>query len=444
LEADLDLARRIVALAIEAGATQAEATYTVADRFSAEARGEEVAKLEQSVARGVTLRVFVDGAKAALATTDLSGAGLQSFVREAVAAARFVAPDPHAGLPEPGPEPLPSEATLQTYAEDVRARPPEAKIEDGLALERLVRAADPRIVNSSGSRVADTTVALALANSLGFAGSYRSSQVCIGANPIAVDGEIKRSGSYGSAARSYASLEPVAAVAATSARRALDSIGSRKPATMRVPIVFERDVAAAVLGDIFAAVSAANVAVGNSFLAGKIGERVGSDFATIVDDGRLPGALGTSPFDGEGVPTRRTVVFERGFLRTFLYDTYYGRRLGAASTGNAAGGGIAPNNFYLVPGALSFDEVIATTARGVLVLATIGFGTESVTGTYSRGARGVLIENGALAGPLDEFTIAGNLGEMLAGIDAVANDLVFDQSIVSPTFRVAEMIVSGT
>jgi PmbA protein len=221
-------------------------------------------------------------------------------------------------------------------------------------------------------------------------------------------------------------------------------IGARKPPTMRCPVIFERDVASAVLTDLFAAVSAANVATGNSFLAGKVGERIGSALATIVDDGRRPGGLGSSPFDAEGVATRRTVVFERGVLRTFLYDSYYGRRLGAASTGNAAGGAIGPNNFYLEPGADSLQALIAATPRGVLVLDTIGFSTESVTGTYSRGARGYLIEGGEVAHALEEFTIAGNLPEMLAGIDRVASDLVFDQPIVGPSFRVAEMTVSGT
>jgi PmbA protein len=213
---------------------------------------------------------------------------------------------------------------------------------------------------------------------------------------------------------------------------------------MRCPVIFERDVAAQVLGDVFGALNAANVAAGNSFFAGKLGEVVGSPLATLVDDGRLRGGLGTSPFDAEGVPTRRTVVLEGGRLRTFLYDTYNGRRLGAASTGNASGGGIGPNNFYLEPGPDSLEELIAATGRGVLIMDTIGFSTESVTGTYSRGARGYAIENGERAYPIDEFTIAGNLLEMLAGIDAVANDLTFDSTIVSPSFRVAEMTVSGT
>jgi len=439
----LELAGHVVRLATAGGADAAEVTYTEADRFSTEARDREIAKLERSTARTLTLRAFARGAKATLATSDFSPGGLAALVAETVDAARFVGDDPHGGLPDAFAAGVDA-AALRIFADDVRARADEAKIEDALALERLARECDPRIVNSGGSRVADTTVSLALANSRGFAGEYRQSQASLGSNPIAHDGAKLRTASYGTAARAYASLEPVPSVAAVAARRAVEMIGARKPATARCPVIFERDVAAQVLGDIFAAINAANVAVGNSFLAERIGARVGSDLATIVDDGRLPGGLGTSPFDAEGVATQRTVVMERGTLRTFLYDTYYARRLGARSTGNASGGGIGPSNLYLSAGTRTLEEMVAATPRGVLVLETIGFSTESVTGTYSRGARGFAIEGGALAYPIDEFTIAGNLAEMLAAIDLVGSDLVFDQPIVAPSFRVAEMTVSGT
>ncbi len=443
MPAEIDLAREVVELAMRAGATQAEASYTISDRFSTEARAAEVVKLEQSVARGVTLRVFDRGGKATLSTSDLAPERLRDFVREAVDAARFVAADPHGGLPEPG-DCAVDWPDLATYAGDVRARPAEEKIADALALEAVARDTDSRIFNSSGSRIADATSTFALANSHGFAGSFRSSQVAAFSAPIARDGDDKRPGSYGSAARSYATLEPIGSIARKAARKAVASIGARKPATMRCAVVFERDVASLVLSDLFAAVNAANVAIGNSFLASRIGERIGSDLATIVDDGRLPNGLGTSPFDAEGVATRRTVVVAGGVLQTFLYDTYYARRLGAASTGNASGGGIGPNNFYLLPGPGSVEALVASTASGVFVTDTIGFATESVTGTYSRGARGFSIENGELGRPIDGFTIAGNLVAMLGALDAVADDLVFDQGIVSPTFRIAEMTVSGT
>jgi len=441
---ELEVASHVVALATAAGADQAEATYTVGERFSTEARDRQIVKLERSIARSMTLRVFVGGAKASLGTSDFSADGLVAYVRETVDAARFVASDPHGGLPDHVAEMHHhDDASLEMYSGDVTARPAEAKIEDALELERIARAIDTRIVNSAGSRVADTTVALALANSLGFAGAYRQSQVSVGLSPIASDGGNLRTASYGAASRSYATLEPIASVARTAARRAVEMIGARKPLTTRCPVIFDRDVASLVLADIFAAVNAANVAVGNSFLADRIGARVGSELATIVDDGRLPRGLGTSPFDAEGVPTRRTLVMERGTLQTFLYDSYYARRLGAHSTGNASGGGVGPNNFYLAPGTHALGDIVAATPRGILVLDTIGFSTESVTGTYSRGARGFAIENGELAYPVDEFTIAGNLVEMLATIDLVGNDLIFDQPIVSPSFRVAEMTVSG-
>jgi PmbA protein len=439
---ELELARRVVDLAIGAGADEAEATYTVSQRFSTEARDKEIAKLEQSVGRFVALRVFRNGAKATLGTTDLSDDGLRGFIAETVEAARFAQGDDYSGLPEP-PIAIPSDAGLHMYADDVSARAAQAKIGDALELESIARATDPRIANSGGSRVSDASQLVALANSKGFGGAYRSSYASIGASPIAEAGAAKIVGSYGSASRSYSTLEAVGAVASKAARRALGMIGARKPATMRCPIIFERDVAAMVLGDIFSAVSAASVASGNSFLAERIGERIGSDDVTIVDDGRLPYCLGTSPFDAEGVPTERNVVFERGVLRTFLYDTYYGRKLGHRSTANSAGGSIGPNNFYLEPGAQNLEELVASTPRGVLVMDTIGFSTESVTGTYSRGARGYYIENGEIAYPIDEFTIAGNLIAMLAAIDSVGSDLVFDQSIASPSFRVAEMTVSG-
>jgi PmbA protein len=442
LDEVLAVAVRGIELALEAGATQAEATSSVVERFSTEARDATIVKLEQSTGRSLTVRAFADGAKATLSTTDLSGDGLRALVQEVVDAARFVARDPLAGLPDRVDTPPPSEP-LELYFDDVRARPPEAKIDDARELEATARAHDPRISNSGGSRVNDAITTIALANSRGFRGAYRTSTVVRSTSPIAQDGDMKRNASYGSAARSYADVESSRHVATVAARRAVAMCGASKPGTMRVPVIFERDVAAAVLGDIFTSISAANVAVGNSFLAGRVGERIGSDLVTIVDDGLLPRGLGSSPFDAEGVPPRKTVVFERGTLRTFLYDTYYGRKLGAATTGNSSGNGIGPNNFYLLPGERTLEELIAATPRGVLILDTIGFATESVTGTYSRGARGFVIENGEIAYPIDEFTIAGNLATMLGAVDAIANDLRFDGAIVSPSFRVAEMTVSG-
>ncbi|HYL27613.1 MAG TPA: TldD/PmbA family protein [Candidatus Nitrosotalea sp.] len=438
--AAIALAQRALTLAGAAGAQSAEASVSVAQRFHAEALDSVVARLERSTVKSLFLRVFCDARKSTLSTSDLTEEGLREAVSRAVAHARLVAPDALAGLPD---EAGADGAELELADERVAQRDGAEKIEEAVELERLIRAADSRVTNSSGSHYTDAIAVTALANSTGFAAAYRWTRAGRSTGPVALDGEVKRIAHYGTAARHLSALEPAEVVATTAVRRAVDLFGARKPPTMRVPVIFERDVAATLLDDLFAAVSAANVAVGNSWLSGHVGSRIGSDLMTIVDDGRLPSGLGTSPFDGEGVPTQRTTVFERGTLRSFLYDTYYARKLGAASTGNSTGGGVGPSNFYLERGTISLADLIAATPMGVLVMDTIGFATEHASGTYSRGARGFFIEGGELAYPIDEFTIAGQYTEMFAGIDAVADDLRFDAPVASPSFRIAEMTVSG-
>lgn len=443
LSAALEIAKSAVDDAIAAGASQADATFSVADRFSTEARDRTITKLEQSRARTLQMRIFVGGRKCALGTSDFDKRSLQEAIRCAVAQARYVGDDPFAALPERLDEQLFSDADLDLYSDDVAQRDAGVKIQEALDLERLIRSTDARITNSSGSHVGDTSGFTALVNSNGFSGAYRATRAHRSTSPVAIDGTAKRTGSYGTAARTLREMESVHDVARHAVERTVGLFGARKPKTARMPIIFERDVAASVLGDVFSAVNAANVAMGNSWLAQGIGRQFGSSLVTIVDDGTIPGLLGSSPFDGEGVPSRRTVVFDRGELRSFLYDTYYARKLGSRSTGNSTGGGIGPNSFFLQPGSNPLDELIAQTERGILVLDTIGFATEHASGVYSRGARGYAIENGAIAYPVEEFTIAAGFPEILAGIDLVGSDLRFDGAIVSPSFRVSEMTVSG-
>jgi PmbA protein len=185
-----------------------------------------------------------------------------------------------------------------------------------------------------------------------------------------------------------------------------------------------------------------------SFLAGKLGERVGSELLTVIDDGRRAGGLGSRPFDGEGQPTRRNLVLEGGRLASYLLDAYSARKLGLRSTGSAVrGAGSAPSagpsNLWLEPGKDSLEELIASTPRGLLVTELIGMGFNPVTGDYSRGAAGLWIEGGELAGPVEEITIAGNLGDMLRCVDAVGSDLLWLGRVASPSLRVARMTVAG-
>ncbi len=400
----LEAAERAIAAATSAGADAAEATVSIVRRFHVEARESVVSKLEQSTGKSLHLRVFVEGRKASLTTSDLSLEGLRGAVERTIARAGHVASDALAGLPDEFAADLP---TLELHDRRIETRGGDEKIEEAFALERFIRAADARIVNSSGSHYADASSVTAIANSAGFAASYASTRASRSTGPVAVDGTVKRTAHYGTAARHFDELEGLAGIARTAARRAVELFGARKPATMRVPVIFERDVASSILDDFFAAVSAANVAIGNSWLIDRLGTRVGSRHVNVIDDGRIEGKLGSAPFDGEGVATRRTPVLEEGLLRTFLYDTYYARKLGAAITGNSNGSGVGSNNFYLEPGEATLEELVASTPRGVLVLDTIGFATEHASGNYSRGARGFFIENGEVAYPIDEFTVAG-------------------------------------
>ncbi|MEO9170263.1 MAG: TldD/PmbA family protein [Candidatus Baltobacteraceae bacterium] len=436
----IEVARSVVAFATQRGADAAEATVAISRRFHVEAREKIISKLEHSTGKSLNVRLFSGGRKVALASSDFSVSGMRAAVVRSLDQAHFVAVDAFCGLPEGCGR---FEGDLSLYDSAVADRDDAAKVDDALEMERLIRDADPRIVNSAGSHYSDTRSILALANSDGFAQTYTGTHASRSTSPVAQEGNVKRTAHYGTAARFASGLDPNDLVARTAARRTVEMFGARKPPTGRMAVIFERDIAAAVLHDLFSALNAGNVAVANSWLGGRVGDRVGSDLVTLVDDGTMPGRLGSSPFDGEGVPTRRTVVFERGTLKTFLFDAYYARKLGSKTTGNSTGGGIGANNFYLEPGSQTLEALVAATPHGILVLDTIGFATEHATGTYSRGARGFMIENGELSHPVDEFTIAGSFPEMLAGIDGIANDLRFDGSIVSPSFRVAEMTISG-
>jgi PmbA protein len=215
-----------------------------------------------------------------------------------------------------------------------------------------------------------------------------------------------------------------------------------------VPVVFEAITARSLLGHLASCVVGGALYRKASFLAGKLGEKIAADTVTIVDDGRRPGGLASRPFDGEGLPTRRNVVVERGVLKSFLLDSYSGRKLGFPPTGNAArspggGPGASTTNFWLEPGTSSLAEMIAGTERGLLCTYLFGHGFDPVTGDFSRGAAGLWIEDGKVAFPVDEITIAGNLGEMLASIDAIGREVEWLGGVASPPIRISALTVAG-
>ena len=446
----------VVAMAMKAGASDAEAVVREGDEFSVSVRMGQVETLKESGSRGLGLRVFLGKQSASASTSDLTADGIRQLVEGALALAKVTEADPSAGLPETAEfgSCVSDTGDLHLYYEDVYSLPGPERIEWARRCEAAALAADPRITNSDGGSFDAATGRKVLANSRGFVGGYRTSYAGVSAAPIAADanGQMQRDG-WWSSARRLVDVESPEAVGVEAARRALRRLGARRVPTQRVPIVFAPEVARSLIGSVFEAASGDSIWRHASFLAGKLGEQIAAPALNLIDDNimMLPsgvGGFGTSPFDGEGLPSLRTVVVENGVLRNYLLNTYTARKLGMKSTHNASRGlagtpGIGCGNLYLEPGTQAPDEIIAAVPAGLYVTSLMGFGTNIVTGDYSRGATGLWIENGQLTHAVEEVTIAGNLGEMLRNVTAIGNDLVFRGSVASPTLRIDGMTIAG-
>jgi len=448
---------RAIAHALACGAAQADAVLVEADSVEARVRSEEIDFVKQARERSLGIRVLARGPDASepglrsavTSTSDLSGAAVDRMAEESVALARATARDAHAGLPEGSfadPQALPD---LELFDEKDRHVDVEARIEDAFRAERAARAADPRIVNSEGSQVGSERSRVVYGNSAGFLGSYESAAHSLFSEPLAHDDAGMQRDYWMSVARRLSALDDPAAVGRHAAERALRRLGARRVPTCEAPVIFDAVTAPSLVRQLASCASGSAVYRGVSFLAERLGEVVASPGVTIVDDGRLPGGLGSKPFDGEGLPTRRNTIVDAGRLRSWLLDTYSGRKLGMASTGNAARAvgsapGVGTTNVWLEPGdGGSLDDIIAATGRGLLVTELIGMGFNAVTGDYSRGAAGLWIEGGEIAFPVEEITIAGHLGDMLAAVDRVGSQLEWLGSAASPPLRVASMTIAG-
>ncbi len=447
-------AREAVELALRAvrssGADQADTLLVENDSVEVRVRDDEVDVVKQSRERVLGIRALVrDGAgfrSAVTSTSDLSAVAVERMAGETAALARATAADPAAGLPEGGfAEDAPDLALLDAADASLSV---EARIDAARRAEEAARAVDPRIANSEGSEVNSNTARRVYGNSAGFLAEYASASHAVSAVPIACENGSMQVDHWMSLARRWSDLDDAAEVGRTAARRALARLGARRVRTCEVPVVFEPTVARALLSHLAACVGGSSVYRGASFLGDELGEVVASPLVTVVDDGRVPGGLGSKPFDGEGLPTRRNVVIEDGRLASFLLDTYSGRKLGMASTGNAARGaggspGAGPTNLWIEPGAGALDDIVADTREGLLVTWLFGHGFNPVTGDFSRGAAGMWIEDGRPAYPVEEITIAGNLRKMLEGVDAVGSDLVWQGRVAAPSLRIARMTVAG-
>ncbi len=443
----LELAQDVVRRAVAAGSTDAECTIAEGDEFTANVRMRELENLKEAGSRAAGLRILIGRKTGSAYTSDLSAEGIAHLVRSAVELADITTEDPHAGLPDSG-ELGAIPGDLQLYDPDVEGLDTAFKIDMAKRAEDAALTADARIVNSEGASFDTHTGRHIFANSRGFAGEYRSSYCSISASPVARDGESMERDYWYTMARGLAGLEAPEEVGRIAARRAVRRLNAVKVETQKVPVVFEPRTARSLLDNLFEAVHGMSIYRHESFLAGKLGQKVANDNLTVVDDGTLPGLFGTSPFDDEGVPSRRTVVIERGVLKSYLLNSYAARKLGMQTTGNASRGlagnaGIGHGNFFIEKGVQTPERILAGIPNGFYVTELLGFGVNIVTGDYSRGAAGLWIRNGELAFAVSEVTIAGNLKDMLMGIETVGADLEFRGSVAAPTLKIGEMTVGG-
>jgi len=443
----VQLAADTVKQALAAGAADAECTIAEGDEFSASIRMRDVESLKEAGSRAAGLRILIGRRTGSAYTSDMSADGIRQMVQSAIELASITTEDPHQGMPEteemgaiPG--------DLQMYSDDVAALETPVKIEMARRAEEAALAADARISNSEGASFDSHLGRHVFANSRGFTGEYRTSYCSLSTVPVARQGESMERDYCFSMARSFSKLEKPEDIGRIAAARALRRLGARKVETQRVPVVFEPRAARSLLDHIFEAVHGTSVYRHESFLAGKLGEKVASENVTVIDDGTIPGLFGSSPFDDEGVPTRRTPVIERGVLKSYLLNTYAARKLGMKTTGNAARGltgnaGIGHGNFFLEKGVKTPAEIIGAIPNGFYVTELMGFGVNIVTGDYSRGAAGLWIRDGELAFPVSEVTIAGKLQQMFLDLTQIGTDLEFRGSTAAPTVMIPEMTVGG-
>lgn len=410
----------------------------------------EVESLRYAHSRGVGVRVLKGGRLGYAYCTGFDWEELREAVEEAAAIAFYSAPDEHNRLPEPG---VTYPADLGIYDPEVEEIPSEDKVELALRLEEFTIARDPRIKRVETAVYADAVSEVAVTNSLGIRGSYRSTECQCYVFPIAEEGEESQTGFSFDVAVKPSDLH-LERVAEEAAERAVCLLGSRSMPSRRTTVVLDNMVAAEFMGMLAAALSAEAVLKARSFLAAKQGERVASSLVTVVDDGLLPGAPSTTPFDDEGVPSCRKELISEGILTGYLHNMYTASRSGTESTGNASRSsfrerpGVGPTNLFLPAGRGTREELVKGVEDGVLILQVVGAhaGANPVSGEISLGALGLRIRNGEPEQPLREITLAGKALDFLRHTVAVGEDLrflPFEGSLGAPTVVVEGVMVSG-
>jgi PmbA protein len=442
----VDLAVEILDYARHCGADAGDVIIATGESFSASVRLGAVEKVLNSYEKRMGIRLFTGKSSAITSTANFSREAVHSLIEETVALARATAADEFSGLPM-AEELAPDRPDLDLADTSVTLTP-----ENKIALAREAEAAalqfDSRITNSEGADFSNSFREIVYANTLGFAGQYYTTTYSLSAVPVASqNGSMQRDYWY-SSNRKFHRLEAASALGQKAAERTLRRLGAKRVKTQEAPVIFDPDMAASLLRHLTAAISGPSLYRKTSFLLDKLGQKIAAPGVWIDDDARIPAALGSKPFDGEGLPTRRIPIVEDGILSSYLLDTYSARKLGMRSTGSASRSftdapAAGPTNLFLRAGTTPPEEIIRSVRSGLYVTELSGFGINPVTGDYSRGAVGLWIENGEFAYPVEEITIASNLLDMFQNIEVIGNDLELRSTIAAPTLKITNMTIAG-
>lgn len=441
----LDTAAMLVEQAQKAGAETAEAIVVEGTSLGVSWRLGKLEDVERSEGRDVGLRVFIGKRQATVSSTDISEAALAPMIERAVAMARVAPEDRYCGLAEPAllardwPDLDIDDTSAPPTAEQLAARAAQAE-EAALAVEG--------VTNSSGAGASWGRSGVALVTSAGFAGSYAGTSWSFSCSVLAGDGTTMERDYDFSSARHGGDLMDATHIGRRAGEKAVRRLHPRKVKSQSVPIVFDPRVSGGLIGHFASAISGAAIARGTSFLKSEMGKPVFTGGISIIDDPHMRRGLRSKPFDGEGVKNGRMQLIEDGRLTTWLLDTASARQLGLTTTGRAArgtGGPPSPSttNLYMEAGCLSVRDLLAGIKQGLYITEMIGMGINGVTGDYSRGASGFWIENGEIAYPVSEITVAGNLKDMFLNLTP-ADDLEFRYGINAPTLRIEGMTLAGT
>lgn len=429
---------KLVHFAQKNGATESQIYLLNSDDFSVEIRNNEIQELNKSISANLAIKILVDDKVATASTSDLRDETIETLIKNAIQRARYSEADEFARLADFVTNDFDSES-LKIYDPELEIMTSDFKIAQAREIERLALS-DKRIKVSDGAMYGTNISEVFAANSNGLLGSFKSSSVGGGVHLLAgEDDNMHEEGWWENAifASKMLSNEEIAQIAINRVTRLL---GARKIASGNFPVIFEPNVASSIFGFLAACISGSNIYLHRSFLAGKLNEKIANEKLKIIDNGRLVGGVGSLPFDSDGVPTRLNQIVKDGVLQTYLMGTYSARKLGMKSTGNASG----PTNFIIEPTDKTQEELILTIDKGILITSTIGQGTDTTTGDISKGAFGLMIENGEITYPVSEITFSGNLGDILNNIEMIADNPNQGRSIQSPAIKISEISISGS